>query len=284
MKTSLQIPTTDNLLLSAFLFEPKSLPKGVILLCTGMGIPKEFYERYCTFLAEEGYVALVFDYRGMGNFLKKSASNHKEINLRNWAIKDMTSVVNWLKVRYPNQKLYFFGHSVGGQIAGLMENHDLIERFVFFSSTTGHWTVFGFPMNLLTIFMFYLHIPITTRLFGYMPKSLTYRGVGIAKGVAQEWAQWSRKRNYIAAFFDKTLPENYYEAIQQKIEVIWFTDDFIATHRAVSSMLAYYKNADVTQHPMNPKELGLPRMGHGGFFTKRAGKKMWRYPLGLIEG
>ncbi|MGB0931717.1 MAG: lipase family protein, partial [Chitinophagales bacterium] len=100
----------------------------------------------------------------------ESASNSEEINLRNWAIKDMTGAVKLLKESYPNQKLYFFGHSIGGQIVGLMENHHLIERFVFFSSTTGHWTVFDFPMNLMTIFMFYLHIPITTRLFGYMSK------------------------------------------------------------------------------------------------------------------
>jgi len=45
MKTSLQIPTSDNLLLPAFLFEPESSSKGSILICIGMGIPKEFYER-----------------------------------------------------------------------------------------------------------------------------------------------------------------------------------------------------------------------------------------------
>ena len=282
-KKIIHIEARDGLSLPAFLFEPESNPKGVILLCTGMGIPKEFYEKYTAFLAQKGYVALVFDYRGMGNLLHESKTNAQNINLRNWAYRDMTGALYWLKKRYPRQKIYLFGHSIGGQIAGLMENHHLIERFVFFSSTTGHWTVFDFPTNLLTIFLFYFHIPITTRLFGYLPKSLTYRGVGIAKGVALEWAKWSRNKQYIAGFFGKTLPRHYYEAISQKIDVIWFTDDSIATNKAVSSMLDYYKNAQITKHPLNPQKLGLPRMGHGGFFRSRAGEEVWNYPLKLIE-
>ena len=109
------------------------------------------------------------------------------MNLRNWGIQDMVGGLDWLKTTYPSQKIYFFGHSIGGQIAGLMKNHHLVERFIFFSSVTGHSSDFDFPLNLFTIFMYYIHLPITTRLFGYMPKILTYRGVSIAKGVALEW-------------------------------------------------------------------------------------------------
>ena len=65
MKKSLNIPTDDGFPLSAFLFEPTISPKGSILLCTGLGIPKEFYEKYVMFLAEAGYTTLVFDYRGI---------------------------------------------------------------------------------------------------------------------------------------------------------------------------------------------------------------------------
>jgi len=111
---------------------------------------------------------------------------------------------------------------------------------------------------------------------------LTYRGVSIAKGVALEWAAWSRKKAYIAAFFDSTIPHNYYESIHQKIDLIFFTDDPITTDRAMNSMMAYYKNAPIERHRIDPKKRGLGRIGHSGFFTSKA-KDIWAFPLTLIQ-
>lgn len=281
MKRHLIIKATDNHSLSAILCEPKSTAKGSILLCTGLGIPKEFYEKYLVFLGEQGYTALLFDYRGI-NPKDTSTSNDSSINLRNWGLKDMVGATYWLHEHYPKQKIYLFGHSIGGQVAGLMENHALIERFFFFCSTTGFPSIFHFPLNMFSWFMFYLHIPITARLFGYMPPSLTYRGVRIAKGVALEWADWSRQKKYIAAFFGKTISKNYYQDIQQSIDWIYFKDDPIASKKAIRSMMDYYKHAAIQSHLLAPNNLGLPRIGHSGFFTSKA-KKLWRFPLELIE-
>ena len=278
---TIEFPAADGFLLSAFLAEPKTSSKGVILLCTGLGIPKEFYKKYVAFLSEQGYTALVFDYRGI-NLSKDKAISEEVINLRNWGSKDMVGAVTWLKDKYPQQALYLFGHSIGGQVAGLMENYKLIDRYIFFCSTTGHYTAFGFPLNIFTWFMFQIHIPITTRLFGYMPQSLTYRGVSIAKGVALEWARWSRQRDYIRAFFGKSITSEYYADISQSIDWIYFTDDPIATKKAVGSMLDYYPNAPITPHLLNPSDLNLPRIGHSGFFTSK-GISLWKYPLDLLE-
>ena len=172
---------------------------------------------------------------------------------------------------------------MGGQVAGLMSNYHLIERYFFFCSTAGHWRLFDFPMNIFSLFMWYVHIPITTRLLGYMPKSLTYRGVSMSKGVAVEWAAWSRRKKYISAFFNKTIEKEYYSDITQKISILSFTDDPIATNRAMTSMLAYYKNASIEKHRINPSDLGLGRIGHSGFFTRKANQQLWRLPLDLIE-
>jgi len=251
-KDSLLITTSDQYPLATLLFTPANESKGVILICPGLGIPKEVYKKYGQFLSEQSYTALVFDYRGINNSLPKDFPP-SVVNLRNWGLKDIPSLLDWIHVNYPNQKCYLFGHSVGGQIAGLVENHHLVDRFVFFCSTAGHWRLFDFPLNIFTWFMWYLHIPITTTLLGHMPRSLTYRGVSMAKGVALEWAAWSRKK------------------------------DPIATDRAVQSMMKFYKNASIRYHKINPKKRGLPRIGHSGFFSTKAGEDLWRLPLELIE-
>ena len=277
----MQIPTNDGLFLSASLFEPSESAKGIILVCPGLGIPKSFYEKYCQFTASKGYITLIFDYRGIEEtFLH---SKDPRINLRNWGIHDIPSVLDWLHQRYPNQKIYYFGHSIGGQVAGLIPNHHLIERFFFVSSTTGHPTIFDFPLNIFSWFMYYIHIPITTKLFGYLPKSLTYRGVAIAKGVACEWSTWSKKRDYIQAFLGDEIPNHFYHEITQRIDWIYFADDQIATERAVQSMMDYYTNATIHSHFFEPSKMGLPRIGHAGFFHPKAGKTLWEFPLRLIE-
>ena len=84
MKSQLTIASTDNYPLAALLFQPTTEVKGSILICTGLGIPKEFYERYAHFLAEQGYTALVFDYRGIGPSPKDFPTD--AINLRNWGL------------------------------------------------------------------------------------------------------------------------------------------------------------------------------------------------------
>ncbi len=281
-KDQLTITTSDQYPLDVLLFTPTQESKGVILICPGLGIPKEVYEKYGQFLSEQDYTALVFDYRGIHNNRPKDFPA-SEINLRNWGIIDIPSILNWIKNKYPNQKCYLFGHSVGGQIAGLVKNHHLVDRFVFFCSTAGHWRLFNFPLNIFTWFMWYLHIPITTTLLGHMPKSLTYRGVSMAKGVALEWAAWSRKKGYIADLLGKTIQEQFYEEIHRKIDLVSFTDDPIATDRAIQRMMQFYKNASISYHQIDPKKRGLPRIGHSGFFSSKAGKELWRFPLDLIE-
>jgi len=213
---TIDFPAADGFILSAFLAEPKTDSKGVILLCTGLGIPKEFYKKYLTFLSEQGYTALVFDYRGI-NLSRDKAISEEVVNLRNWGSKDMVGAVTWLKEKYPQQALYLFGHSIGGQVAGLMENHKLIDQ-----------------------------------------------------------------RDYIRAFFNKNITKEYYSDITQSIDWIYFTDDPIASTKAVGSMMDYYPNAPITPHLLNPSDLNLPRIGHSGFFTSKA-TSLWKYPLDLLE-
>ena len=210
---TLKISALDGYPLKTCVYSPEGITKAVILLAPGLGIPKEYYHDYCQFLAEEGYTTVIFDYRGIG---KEDKGCKFEINLRNWGMLDIPGVLNWISESFPDRRIFLFGHSIGGQIAGLIPNYYLVDRFVFISTTGGHWSLFDFPLNILTIFMFYIHIPFTARLLGYMPPSLTYRGVGIARGVALEWAAISRKKGYISAYFGKTIKKEFYTENQSK--------------------------------------------------------------------
>lgn len=281
MKRSLDFFAKDGYVLSGLLFEPDKHPQGAILLCPGLGIPKEFYAKYGAYLADEGYLTLLFDYRGIGE--QVSQESDERVNLQNWGLEDIPGALTYLNENYPKLKITMIGHSVGGQVAGLIINHHLVDRFIFIATTGGYWPIFDFRMKLLSWFMFNVHIPITTRIFGYLPPSLTYRGVRIAKGVALEWAYWSRQKKYISALFGKEIKHNYYKEIKHRIDWIWSLDDEISVPAAVQSMMDYYTNATIINHPIDPSSLGIAKIGHAGFFTSSCKEKLWRFPLDLIE-
>ena len=111
---------------------------------------------------------------------------------------------------------------------------------------------------------------------------MTYRGVAIAKGVAQEWARISRHPKYFKGVVGTTIKEEHYAQVTQPILWLSFTDDKIATIRAVDFMKAHYVNAEVTHKRMNPALVGLPRIGHSGFFNPKKGKELWNIPLDFL--
>jgi len=110
MQKRITITTTDKVDLHGFLYEPKQPTKGAILLNPGLGIPKEFYQKYAAFLAEKGYVCLVYDYRGIAES-GKNVLDKKVINLRNWGIIDMVATIDYLHQNYPEQRPHMvIGH------------------------------------------------------------------------------------------------------------------------------------------------------------------------------
>jgi predicted alpha/beta hydrolase len=54
--------------------------------------------------------------------------------LLKWAQLDMTAVFDWVIDNYPNHKKVLFGHSMGGQLVGLMENNKQIDHLFLVAS------------------------------------------------------------------------------------------------------------------------------------------------------
>jgi predicted alpha/beta hydrolase len=281
MHDHVEILTQDDIYLPALIFHAHRESRGVILLCPGLGIPKEFYVSYCKYLQEQNYDVLIFDYRGLGEAHLKDQTGR--INLIEWAIQDIPACINYLRERHPDKKLFFFGHSIGGQIAGLVPNFHLVDKAVFFCSTGGHSASFDFPVNVFSFIMFYIQIPLVTKFFGYLPKGMTYRGVAIAKGVAQQWAKISRHPKYFLGFIGNLIPKAYYDQVNQPILWLSFTDDKIGTTRALRFMMDHYTNAEISKERIDPQKEGLPRIGHSGFFNSSKGKQLWHLPLEFIK-
>ncbi len=106
-------------------------PKAVIQIIHGMEEHQERYEPFIDFLNKNNYAVVSSDMRGHGSSAKdlgyfKDKDGYKEL------IEDQKCITNYIKEKFPKQKIYIFAHSMGTIITRvlLQENSDSYEKVV----------------------------------------------------------------------------------------------------------------------------------------------------------
>lgn len=269
------IPVEDGYVISATRYSPTEGKKDIIVqIHSGTGIPQGLYGKLATFLAENGITALTFDYRGIGKSKPKHLKGF-DANMRDWAQKDMTGVFNWVLDKYPSHKKVIVAHSIGGQIIGLMKNNKHIDQIFFIGSSTGYWKDMSSPYKWMLPSLWYFYIPLTTSIYGYANAKKIRQGENLPKGVALEWRNWCTNPNYFASEFDKTLKPLYFENVKAPITSIQITDDPIANDTTVQKLLKFYSNASISVEKISPKAMGVEKIGHFGFFSRKFKETLW---------
>jgi predicted alpha/beta hydrolase len=279
---SVTIPAADGFLLSGTLLEPHGEAKAVIQINSGTGIKKEFYLKLARFFAEQGFVAVVYDYRGIGASRPASLRGF-EAYTRDWGERDMPGVLQWLHGEYPHLKKFIVAHSMGGQLIGLMPNHHLLSGVVSIASSIGYWGEFPAPFKYFTMFIWYAFIPLTTALLGYAPAKAIGQGEDLPRGVAREWADWCKHPQYLRHFFGKTIQQNFYGDVRVPWKAYCITDDPIATERTAQEILRYYSALSIPLEQLTPNDAAVSKIGHFGFFTEKIGKPLWKRPLDFFH-
>jgi predicted alpha/beta hydrolase len=281
MEKKITINSKDGFPLGALLIE-NSNPKGIVMMNGGTGIKKEFYLKFCRYVASKGYTVVLYDYRGIGES-KPLTLRGFEAYMREWGEKDMVGVLNWISVNYPKIPIYVFAHSMGGQLIGLMENHHLIKKIVTIGSSVGYWKIFPAPFKYFCAFIWYFFVPLSSSLYGYVPVQKIRQGENLPKGVAKEWADWCKNKEYFSPFFGKTIEKQYFKEINTPIDAIWFSDDPIANDNTVPPLIEYYSNTNIQRHRIEPQQIQQKFIGHFGFFSSKVGSLLWDLPIQLIE-
>ena len=255
----LRIPARDGFQLGATIFEAPD-PRGTIVLSGATGVPHRFYRRFAAYLAGEGYTTVTYDYRGIG----ASAPPHLrgfEATMTDWALQDLAGAVDWAAAELPG-RLLLIGHSVGGQVAGLLDVPERIAGMVTVSSQSGYWGLQGGEQKLVVAAHVYVTLPLTARMFGYAPWSRFAAGEDLPKGVALQWSAWCRDRRYLGS--DSSLPLERFGAFTAPVLAYSFSDDKWGRPKSVDTMMAVYPH--VERRHISVERVGLSRIGHLGFF------------------
>jgi len=259
------ISTRDGHLLEGVQYDPVSGAKAAILINAGTGIPQYFYASFAAYLASRGFGVLTYDYRGIGASAPRSLRGYKATKV-DWGRHDFTAAFSRLEREYPDLKHFVFGHSVGGQLMGLMANASRIDAVATYGMGFGYWGGMEGNQRALVWTLWHVLVPLFTKTFGYMPASLIGLGVDLPAGVTQDWARWGKREDY---YVSELGDSPGFSAIDVPWAAFIARDDEVATPANALPNLACYPNAEIEITWMEPSDYSLNKLGHIDFFSRK---------------
>jgi predicted alpha/beta hydrolase len=260
-KDDITIPARDGFDLAATRYGDGD---DVVLINSATAVPRRFYRRFAAGLAERGFTVVTYDYRGVGDSRPEDLRGF-EARARDWGLLDMSGVIDWIRAEWSPQSLHLVGHSIGGQVAGMVDHPEHVDSMVTMSAQSGHWRLQGGKQKAAVALHAYLTLPILSALYGYMPWSKV-GAEDLPRGVAEEWARWCRDPDYLLG--DDSLPLERYGRFDVPILAYSIDDDDWGTPRAVDAMMKAYP--EVERRHVSPRDLGLEKLGHLGVFRPGA--------------
>src|SRR5512145_1051415 len=111
------VRAADGTALSARAFGDPATSRAGVLIVPAMGVDQRYYAAFAGWLAEQGYFAVTFDYRGMGRSRPPEFSRSLRGfpgDVVTWATQDVPAVVDYVAARIEGRPLLWVGHSLGG--------------------------------------------------------------------------------------------------------------------------------------------------------------------------
>ncbi|MEM7153428.1 MAG: alpha/beta fold hydrolase [Myxococcota bacterium] len=270
LHNDIEIPTGDLRTLGARLYEPGREAVAQVVIHGATAVPQRFYDAFALHLAQQGFRVLTYDYRGIGQSRVEPIAEDP-VTMEGW-IEDAEAAQRWLVGRAPSLPLLTVGHSFGGQVAASIDAGRRPDGLILVGAQSGWWRAFP-PTSLARMWLTWsVLLPVVTRSFGYVP-GWTGLGEDLPAGVAQQWGRWCRSPNY----FLSELPHlrTRLAAYDGRILALSFTDDELAPAANVHWLLDRLGGAHIDHLHLSPEQLGLPRVGHFGFFRTRSAPTLW---------
>jgi len=258
-------------------------PEGArtwLLINSAMGVRRSFYRHLAGHLLSQGIGVLTYDYRGTGDSV---AADVTRVRLEDWGRKDFPAAIHWLRTSHAPQRVVVLGHSVGGQLVGITPAIRDIDGLVGVASQAGHWRHWSGLERAKVFTFWYAAIPLMTALGG--PFRASYLGLGqdLPAGVARQWAQWGRDRDYIRSATVGPQPQ-FYDDVRCRLRTYLIGQDNLAPEQAVRAWHDWFPNAERELINLGSHTAGGRRIGHFGFFDPGLGAGEWPGLSDFVRG
>lgn len=271
-RTHPPIQCADGFALNSTLYVPEGPARALVLLNPATGVTERMYVPFASYLTEQGFVVLTYNYRGV-----QAGDSAKEVKagFSTWADLDVEAVTQWAAAHYPQLPLLAVGHSFGGHAIGLCESSRLLSGAVMITSQAGCLR-FIRPLaeRLRVTALLKLIGPFCARALGYVPGRKLGIGEDLPAQVMLEWCRWTSLRNY---FFDDPQMNAVARFQRPRMPVlsIGFADDPWAPAEAIDLMSGHLTACQVERRQYGPEHSNGQAIGHLGFFRDRHAETLW---------
>ncbi len=279
----------DGYPLGAALYVPPSgqPARRVAVLHCGAGIPAARYRRFARFLAEAGIPVLTYDYRGIGHSRPDGLRGFRA-GIEDWAEFDCAGAIAWLCQRYPGIPMLGIAHSIGALIVGGAHNSSQQSRLVLVGGHTGYYGDYLTKYRLPMRGVWHGLMPLLTLMLGYFPGRRLGLGEDLPARVALQWAGRHspelRPTGTEPGFERVQMLLDRCAALQRPALLVSITDDAFATAAGTKRLLSYYPRLFPLEHLVyTPADAAVARVGHFGFFGRKAGVALWPRLLMQLE-
>jgi predicted alpha/beta hydrolase len=281
LQQALRIRARDGYDLGADLFLPRGEVSGAVLLASAMAVPRGFYRRYAAYLAEGGLATMTLDYRGIGESAPRRLRGFRAA-LHDWAELDLDAALRELGRQVPGVPRLWVGHSVGGQLMGLVPELP-IEAALLVASQAGWWGHWRGGQRVAMAALWHAAVPAIASTLGYLPMRAFGQGEDLPAEVAREWARWGRHRFYMKPYADAVGGAQFVRWAG-RIRSYAIADDAFAPRPGIDALLAMFPHATGEVRPVTPEEFGLPSVGHFDFFKPMFQGSLWAESRGWLLG
>ena len=190
---SREVELADGQHIVTRIFRPTGARRGAVLIVAAMGVTQAFYAPLAKWLAGVGFVALTFDYRGMG--LSRPVEHRRslrgfEVGLLDWARQDCAAMLDLASNEAPGAPISWLGHSLGGQILPFVPNRESVAPMITVASGSGYWRENSPRLRRFAGLLWYGVVPASMALFGYFPGKRLRMVGDLPRGVMAQWRRW----------------------------------------------------------------------------------------------
>ena len=261
----------------ASFFYPDGEPRACVLIVPAMGVAQKFYSPLALWLASQDFLVATFDYVGIG-LSRRSELRALEVNIIDWARFDCEAMIRAITNEASAKPLNWLGHSLGGQIMALVPSCARVTKAVTIASGSGYWQDSPPGLKWRAWWMWYVAVPVATRIWGYFPGKRLRKVGDLPRGVIEQWRRWCLDPHYNVGVEGPGIQAQF-DAVKAPITSISFIDDEFMSLKNTESLHAFYRNAPRTMQRFSPQQTGAARIGHFGFFNARFQESLWRAHL-----
>jgi len=262
---------------------PQGERKAVVLIAGAMGVKQDYYAEFAQWLAAQGYAALSFDYRGVGESLPAGRSLRGfRADLFDWA-RDVDAAIDALLARHSDAPLFVVGHSLGAQLPGLLRHRDRIAGLVSVAAGSGYWRDNAPQLKRIVLYFWHVLVPVAVALAGYFPGKRIGKVGDLPRGVVMQWRRWCMHPRYHVGAEGEAVRQRFAGA-RFPVIALSITDDELMTERGTRVLIDCYENAPRQLQRIAPADVGVRRIGHFGFFRRQFEPTLWRRLEQMLAG